>query len=248
MRLISKISKNLPKPIKKSLRWIYYKWTSKIDKEIINDLTEYFNLNQREVGWLLKSGSRLNTDFWYILNPKTEKEIEEFYKIIPFYVFELVFWHGKRTQHILRSEIIKLTKGKVLDYGGGIGDLSIDLSKKGFIVDYADVYGNTFEFAKWLFQKKDYNIKMIDLNKEKLSKKYNTIICIDVIEHIVNAKTVLKNLVAHLENNGSLIITNLNAPVLEEHPMHIKMEFNAEGYLNSLGLHKIKKSWLWIKS
>lgn len=247
MRLISKISKKLPGPIRKLIRWIYYKWTSKIDKETIDNLMEYFNLDKKEVRWLLKSGNRLNNDFWYILNPKTEKEIEEFYKKTPFYVFELVFYHAKKTQRMLRSEIIKLTKGKVLDYGGGIGDLSIDLSKKGFSIDYADIYGNTFEFAKWLFQKKGCNIKMIDLNKEKLLQKYNTIICIDVIEHIVSPKIVLENLVAHLENNGRLIITNLNAPVLKEHPMHIKMKFNSEEYLNSLGLFKAKEPWLWIK-
>jgi len=247
MEIISKISKKLPKPIEKFLCWIYHKLSFKIDKEIINDLTEYFNLNQEEVIWLLKSEDRLGADFWHILNPRTKKEVEEFYKINPLYVFELAFWHMKRYQRRFRAEIIKFTKGRVLDFGGGIGDLCIELTRRGFDCDYADIYGRTFEFAKWLFKKKGCKIEMINLSRDKLFKKYDTIFCIDVIEHTIKPKQVLKNLTAHLRNNGRLIITNLNAPVLERHPMHFQMKFDAEEYLNSLGLYRAKKPWLWIK-
>lgn len=247
MRLISRISKKLPKPIKKPLRWLYYKCTSEMDKKIIRDLAEYSNLNQREVIWLLRSAERLNSNLWHILDPKTEKEIEEFYNICPFYIFELAFWHMKQYQRKFRSKIIKLAKGEILDFGGGIGDLCLEISKKKFNVDYADVCGRTFEFAKWRFQKISCRIGMIDLNKDKFLKEYDTIFCIDVVEHISNQKELLKNLATHLKNNGKLIITNLNAPILARHPMHFEMEFNAEKYLNSLGLFKANESWLWLK-
>lgn len=231
----------------KLIRWLYHKLTSKIDKEVVNDLGEYFNLNQKEIKWLLKSGGRLNADFWYILKPKTKEEIKNFYQTTPFNIFELIYWHSKRTQRLFRSEVIETAKGKVLDYGGGVGDLSISLFKKGFEIHYAELGGNTFDFAEWMFKKRGCNIKTIDSDKDKISEKYNTIICIDVIEHIVDSKELLNNLVSRLEDRGKLIITNLNAPVLKNHPMHIRMNFNGEEYLNSLGLVKDKKSWLWIK-
>jgi 2-polyprenyl-3-methyl-5-hydroxy-6-metoxy-1,4-benzoquinol methylase len=253
MKTILKIGKKLPKPIKKPLSWIYNKWNNKwnlkIDKDMVRDLAEYFNLDQKEILWLLQPGERLNADFWHILNPKTEKEIEEFYSINPFYIFELLFWHMKGYQRRFRSEIIKLAEGEILDFGGGIGDLSIELAKKGGNCDYADIYGKTFEFAKWLFQKKGCDIKMIDLSKDKLLKEYDTILCIDVIEHVTNPKIVLKDLANHLKINGRLIITNLNVlEVSEAHPMHFKIDFDAEKYLNLLGLFKTKEPWLWIKS
>lgn len=215
---------------------------------MIKDLREYFNLDRKEVIWLMKSGTRLNAVYWHILNPKTNKEIQNFYQTNPFSVFSLAFWHSKTSQRLFRSKVISLAQGEILDYGAGIGDLCLKLAKKGFNIDYADVCGKTFEFAKWLFQKKGCDIKMIDLTKNKLSKKYDTIICIDVIEHLINPRIVLKDFAAHLRNKGKLIITNLNSPVLKEHPMHIEMKFKAEEYLNSLGIVKLKEPWLWQKS
>ena len=129
-----------------------------------------------------------------------------------------------------------------------MGDLCVNLSRKGLECDYADVSGKTFDFAEWLFHKRNCQIRMINLDKEKISKKYNTIFCIDVIEHIVNPKEILRDLAGCLENNGKLIITNLNVSTSEKYPMHLEMKFDSEKYLNSLGLLKTNEPWLWVKS
>ncbi len=248
MKIILKIGKKLPKFIKKPLSFIYDKWNFKVDKGMVNNLAEYSNLGEKEVIWLLMSAERLNGDLWHILNPKTKEEIEQFYSTCPFYVFELAFWHMKRYQKQFREDVINLAKGNILDFGGGIGDLSIELTKKGFSCDYADVYGVIFEFARWLFRKQGCEIEMINLSKDNLSKKYDTIFCIDMIEHVIEQKQVLENLVTHLNPKGRLIITNLNATVLARHPMHFPMKFDGEKYLGSLGLSKSERPWLWTKS
>ena len=64
-------------------------------------------------------------------DPKTEEEVEKFYEITPYYPFELAYWHMQRYQRKFRKEIVNLSFGEVLDYGAGIGDLCIELAKRG---------------------------------------------------------------------------------------------------------------------
>src|SRR5688572_13984992 len=132
----------------------------------------------------MASAGKTNAFFWNYL--KISGRQDSFYQMTPFYILELAVWHMTRYQRVFRSKIVQLSSGKVLDFGGGIGDLSLVLAQKGFSVTYADVSGETFSFAKYLFSKYSLPITMVDLSKEKIGSGYDTIICIDVIEHLEN--------------------------------------------------------------
>jgi 2-polyprenyl-3-methyl-5-hydroxy-6-metoxy-1,4-benzoquinol methylase len=262
MYLVGKIGKFVPKPIREIINQLYRKWNARtvLNKEMIEDLTEFYNmsfknseskLSYKEATCLCKIALGINANLWNILNPKTEEEIKKFYEIVPYYPFELAYWHMRGWQRRFRKEVVSLSFGDVLDYGGGIGDLCIELAKKGLNVTYGDVPGRNWEFAKWLFKKRGYNIKMIDLGKAKIPKNmmFDSVICIDTIEHIPNPDGILEDIAMHLKNKGILIITALNCiGKTENNPMHLKMEFDAEKLLNSFGVFKSKeKDWLWIK-
>src|SRR3989339_452762 len=240
----------LPNFLKKIAKNFYRKLGSFIilDMDFVNYLSEHFRVSKKEILWLLKFGNRIDSNLWLILNPQTEEEEKIFYNTTPFYIFDLAFWHMTLAQRHFRSKIIKIVKGNVLDYGGGIGDLCLAMSKDGLRVDYADVGGRTFDFAKQMFQKKGVNnISMINLNNENISKNYDTILAIDVIEHVPNAKEVIVNLIKHLNKNGRLVVTGLRINEDSQiHPMHQKINFNKE-YLISLGLLSTNEPWLFLK-
>ncbi len=246
-KIIFLLRKRLPEPIKKPLRWIYHKWNIRIDKDTLNFLKKYYNLPEKDVFRLLRTGGKLSADFWFCSNPKTEEEVIRFYEENPFYVFNLIFWHGTSYQRKLRAELIDLATGRVLDYGGGTGDLSLKLAQKGLKVDYADLQGKTFNFARSFLKENNLNINMINLSKTGISRRYDTIFCIDVIEHVKNPKSLLKNLVQHLKKDGRLIITALHPDISKGAPMHFEINFDAEEYLKSLGMEKTKEPFLWIK-
>ncbi len=245
---------------KRFLNWAYV--IIFLDRTAVVSLAEYYHLPQKEVVWLLKNGGRINNDFWMMLNPKTVDEKKHFYEITPFYNFELSLWHMTRYQKKFRQAVLEIAKGKVLDFGGGIGDMSLMLAKRGFLVEYADVAGNTYNYAKWQFSKAKLNIPMIDLSSQtgvpaepatiasgqKISRKYDTIICIDVIEHLPNAKEVLKSLADALNSGGSMVATNLtiSQESSKYHPMHENADINEE-YITSLGLAYSQKPWLLLK-
>lgn len=236
--------------LKKLLRGPYHKLGLgvKWDRLLIKDLSEYFSLSKKETIFYLKKATKLNADLWKTFNPKNEQEIREFYSFTPYSIFSLAYWHMKRYQRDFRKKLVKYAYGHTLDYGGGIGDLSIELAKKGLSVSYADVEGKTFEFAKWLFKENNLVIPMIDLNKENLTQHYDTVICIDVIEHVSDPGLLLRDIGSHIKKGGSLIITNLQVEeILEDYPMHFKVEFDAKEYLRSLGFQNKEFPWLWIK-
>lgn len=247
MSIETYIKKILPGPIKNQLGRLYDLFYTKIDGDMAKNLQEYYGLGRREVLQLLWSAGRLSVDFWRCSNPKTEDEIKKFYEENPFYVFELILWHSTDYQRKLRHKFVGMLQGKVLDYGGGAGDLCAEIAKKGFKADYADLQGRTFEFAKWLFRKKNCNVGMVNLSREKLSEKYDTILCIDVIEHVENPESLLKDLVGRLNENGRLIITALHPDVSKDKPMHFEIKLNPEKYLSSLGMVKSSEPFLWIK-
>jgi len=246
---IKKIYKKLPNFLQLAIKESYRRWNDIItlDEKMVDDLAEYFNVQKKEVVWLLKSGGRLNSDLWHIYNPKTDKEKDEFYQLTPFYIFDLAYWHMTRVQMKFRNQLSSLASGKVLDYGAGIGDFTLNIYKQDLSTDYADVGGRTFDFAKWLFQKNSANIKMIDLYTYDISDSYDTIFCVDVIEHLNNPKKVVTKLISHLNKDGKLIITaltiNENSTI---HPMHNKIDFD-KNYLVSLGMKESKYPWLFIK-
>jgi len=245
--MIKKIKKFIPESIKKILRPVSRNFFVKIEKEKIRDLEKYFKLNRRQIISLLKKGGELDASYWLCAKPE-KSEVENFYSESPFCVFNHIFWHGLKYQKKLRQRIVKLARGKVLDYGGGTGYLSLKLVQEGFEVEYADIGGRTFEYAKWLFGQRGRAVKMIDVVKENLSADYGTIVCIDVIEHVKDPKKVLKDFSERLGTGGRLIITALHPDISDKAPMHYPIEFNPEEYLESLGFLKDEKEeFLWVK-
>lgn len=258
--MIKKLILKLPRPIKESLKSLYLKWNLKTiwDDELLENLVEFYNkymkyedfrLNKKEAKCLCRVAMRINADLWRILNPKTEEEVEKFYEITPYYPFELAYWHMQRYQRKFRKEIVNLSFGEVLEYGAGIGDLCIELAKRGLNVTYVDVQSMNMEFAKFIFKKKGYKICILDAEKDwdKIWEKYyDTIICLDVIEHLTKPKEVLEQMAKHLRKGGKLIITGLNYDSTESHPMHFRLSFDVEKLLTSYSLRK-EKDFLWVK-
>jgi 2-polyprenyl-3-methyl-5-hydroxy-6-metoxy-1,4-benzoquinol methylase len=254
--------KQLPSWIKFPAIYIYKRITRefKLDKQLLGYLVEFYNYAQHyenipltfhEGIKMLDISWRFVNDLWKIMNPTSPDEILKFYEVVPWYIFDIARTHMLRSYRRLEKRIIEECRGKILNYGGGIGDLSVKLAMRGHDVTHLDVPGKTLEFAKYYFNKKRLNIKIIVVNEINVSLPdyYDTIICLEVIEHVPNPKDILQELANKLRKNGRLIITQLDCKGSDEsNPMHFKINFNAEELLNSMGLYKSNSySWLWLK-
>ena len=130
---------------------------------------------------------------------------------------------------------------RFLDYGAGIGDMCIRVKQinNDVNVTHYDLKGETMDFASWRFLKRGMKVKKIEASdgEDRLQNKYDTIICFDVLEHVVDPKKHLKRIQKHLEHNGQLFI---KAPFEESktQPMHMDSEKSLDEYLINLNFKK----------
>ena len=122
----------------------------------------------------------------------------------------------------------------VLCLGDGLGVDSIWLANLGANVDYMDYDQSMISLCA------EKNIKyFINENNEKpclrlinkLEATYDSIICLEVIEHVSNARGFLKYIASHLSDNGKLFISECFNGVTERWPTHL---YENEQYSNEM--------------
>jgi len=99
----------------------------------------------------------------------------------------------------------------ILDAGCGTGHLTLELLQEGFTVTATDYSQELVDFTREAIDQTDYcaRVYWLDLRKtETLAEdNYDTIICLDVLEHIDDDMIALKNLKSALKPGGVLIIS-----------------------------------------
>jgi 2-polyprenyl-3-methyl-5-hydroxy-6-metoxy-1,4-benzoquinol methylase len=144
---------------------------------------------------------------WKKMNPKSHEEILNFYRTTESYLFDLA-----RYDYFFqtwRERVPRLCGGRVLDYGGGIGDMTIRCAERGLKdLTYYDLEGTIMDFAKWRFAKRRINVRIIKASDEedRLEGKYDSIFCFDVLEHVTEPTKHAERLLKHLPKNGKLFI------------------------------------------
>lgn len=112
---------------------------------------------------------------------------------------------------------------RVLDFGCGLGYTAEHFAANGHEVTIADVPTQAFSFAhsRMTMKKIDHKMILLETGMLQLKETYDTIICIDVIEHLVNPIEMLWHFYEHLSDGGILYITNLEAKHDDIHRDHI---------------------------
>ena len=127
----------------------------------------------------------------------------------------------------------------ICEIGCGVGILSSKLGRKGFEVDAFDLDKDAINLAKKY--NKNENVHFFSENVLSLDakKKYDMVSAVEVIEHIKNDESAIKNAASMLNKSGFFLLT---VPVNEKY----RTEFdNRSGHIrrhseNDL-IHKLKK-------
>jgi SAM-dependent methyltransferase len=116
------------------------------------------------------------------------------------------------------NESLSVAKGKVLDYGAGIGELSLFLAQNDIDVTYFEVNNECESFANYLFDKYDVSSKI----QHEINQNYDTIFALNVIDHLDEPIDTLSYFYELLNKKGRLIIS-LSYDT-EVNPVHISDE------------------------
>mgnify|MGYP002682424234 CR=1 FL=1 len=97
----------------------------------------------------------------------------------------------------------------ILDIGCGVGTISLLLASWGNKVEGIDISSIAIDScknsAKLLNLEKNINFKQFDFKDYKENKKFDFIICLEVIEHLENDREALQKMFTFLKPSGKLI-------------------------------------------
>lgn len=109
----------------------------------------------------------------------------------------------------------------ILDFGGGIGVLSVELASKGNNVYYYDLPSKTQDFARYIVEKTNSNVKFVTRN-EIDAMVFDVVVITDVLEHIKNPMDVVIYLHSLLHKGGLFLTTGLAFSSGPNNPMHLQ--------------------------
>lgn len=204
-------------------------------KATINELSEFTAESREEVEELLAtSTARLAAD-WRQKRPQSREEVEAWYaENAAYYIYDLAQFHLAYKHITFTMDVMSLAKGRVLDYGGGIGDLSVALAERGCDVTYLDVEGRSKQYARWQAERRGVKINFASTHQEIEGKVFDTIIVLDVLEHLYEPEGVLEFLIERLAEDG-VIILSAYFGATEAHPMHFDHKLDVKRYLSERG-------------
>jgi len=194
--------------------------------EVIQELCKFTGLSPSEVWKELHVAEAKLASEWKRRNPRDNEQVLEFYRATKYYVFDLAnydyFAFGPGGA-LVRECMALLGRGRVLDYGGGIGDMIIRLANRGCSdLTYYDVIGETMKFARWRFAQRGLDVTVIEASDEedRLEEEYDTIFCLDVLEHVCEPLRHAERLISHLSRRDGRLFISVGKPETE-YPMHI---------------------------
>lgn len=105
----------------------------------------------------------------------------------------------------LYSFMDKYIGGDILEVGAGVGSFTHFLRKKGKL-SVVDINNSYLKKLKKEFS--DIHVSFGDIEKVKhfLKKKYDTVVCLNVLEHVSNDIKALRNMYRLLKKDGRLIL------------------------------------------
>ncbi len=143
--------------------------------------------------------------------------------------------------------LLKENVKKIVDYGCGVGQISIIGALNGLDMTSVDIEGKTFEFTKWKFKKYGVNVKTIEIKNDKpLKEKYDAITCFEVLQHVPDVEKKLERFYESLNEKGLLLITrrfigNYSLALKKNE----KYEEIFEDVVKSKGFKLIEKVHMW---
>ena len=143
-----------------------------------------------------------------VASASNEAPLTEYYTATPHYLYELSYWEASLDKQawfrVVALACRKYGLRRVLDFGGGVGGLSLYLNARGIRCDHLDVAGKTFEYAAWRFHRHALDVTMLDVTStsRQPTGPYDGIVAWDVLEHLFDLEGAIRKIAGLLRPGG----------------------------------------------
>jgi SAM-dependent methyltransferase len=176
--------------------------------DVVEDLVEFTSLPSERVHELI--GRRIeNFRSEWLQLPASLREDSWFYLSSRTYLFaNAVHFHDAPAVIEEIADLLPPT-ARVLDFGGGTGNLALALGARGFHVDYRELSAVQKDFARFRVQRHGLHeqIEILDSWADLPAGRYDAVCAFDVFEHLPDLAQVVRHLAASVAGSGVLIDT-----------------------------------------
>lgn len=176
--------------------------------DVVDDLVQFTSLPSESVQDLIARRIESYRSEWLEL-PTPLRDDRWFYLSSRMYLFANAVHFHEEPEAI--DEMVNLLPpgGRVLDFGGGTGNLSLALAAHGFRVDYRELSALQKEFARFRIHlhKLQDRVTVLDDWCDLPLNAYDAVCAFDVFEHLPDLTQVVERLASSLSEGGILIDT-----------------------------------------
>ncbi|MFZ4566829.1 MAG: class I SAM-dependent methyltransferase [Prochlorococcaceae cyanobacterium] len=146
------------------------------------------------------------------------------------HLYELAGWHLQSADYIADTLRVQMTAahGDHLDFGGGIGSHALAAAALPRVrrVWMVDLNGSNREFVAWRAQRLGLQDRIVccrDLSDAQLPRCFDSLTCLDVLEHVPDPAALLAQLADRLSAEGGVALLNwyFFKGFQGEYPFHI---------------------------
>lgn len=201
----------------------------------VDDLTAFALVTPEYAEEMLVTATGILARSWNDDPPVDPDAVGRWYEAnSEYYLYDLAQFHLAYKHIRFMLDIVELSDGRILDYGAGIGDLVLELARRQHDVTYLDVDGRTKAFARWRAER-DWLPVTFASDLDEVDGPFDTIISLDVFEHLAEPLPVVDGLIEKLAPGGRMIVTAYFGAT-KSHPMHFDHDIDLGAYLRAAGL------------
>lgn len=182
------------------------------------------------------------------------EELDQFYDQTDSFLYELLIWNLNKLKRQMRRRIKRyLCCGydrvlKILVTGDGLGIDALYLTQMGHEVTYFEVGSYSRAFAKKLFQQANADVTILTNPSQIKHEGYDMVLCLDVLEHVLEPEWMVSQLSNYLRYGGNLITHAPFYMIHKNYPTHLKGNRKYCGNLKLYEKHSLRLvdgAWSW---
>ncbi len=203
------------------------------------ELSAYYKGMAIEEFWVRYTLGRMDAATLWERRPRTsEADYRSFYAETDYFVLRQMYYHRNECYHVVAASRRRVGReGDFCEYGCGVAPVTAWLVTRfpAWRYTIVDIPCPMLEFARWRFRRfPNVEAKEPGFGSHlPLTKVYDVITCLDVLEHVVNPLEVVRHLVDHLKPGGTLHVNFIDAPGGENLLESAAQRAETIAYLNS---------------